>query len=153
MTKEELIDLTLKQLRDSFENSPECLHLEESNSTYGNNTTGPTIIWRHRVEINGERIQDPNNSSRTIIASYSTISKQLTVSIFFREVNNLNHALMADATAVVKYSDWPWMHKSYRRFQSLRKKILKLQKEKESLEYLRKLSSVFPGTFEDDLLG
>jgi hypothetical protein len=153
MTKEELIYITLKQLKESFDTCPECLNIEEPGTSSNSSHMGPTIIWKFRVVVDGLTIPDPNNSNRTIIVTYNSMAKQLTVSIYFREINNLNHAVMADATATVKYSEWPWLHKSYRKFQSLREKLLRRQKEKENLEYLKKLSSIFPGTFEDDLLG
>ncbi len=150
MTKDELVLITLKQLEESFKNSPECFHLDDSEIGQ-TNYPGPTIIWKFRVELDGKTIQDPNNATRTVIVTYNNMAKQLTTYIFFREVNNISNTIMADAVATTKYSEWPWLHKSYRKFNNLRKALLQKHREQENIEYIKKLSSIFPSTFEDDL--
>ena len=108
-------------------------------------------MWRFRVTVDGQNIQDPNNAARTIVLTYNNIVKKLTANIFFRDVINVNSAIMTDATATAVYCEAPWVHKSYRRFMKLRKQLLIIYREKENIEYLKKLSSIFPTTFDEDL--
>jgi hypothetical protein len=156
VTKEELLNITLKQLNESLRVSPECFHLEDPESGLSpglsnNSFTGPTIIWKYRVELAGRVVPDPNNAARTIIMTYSPALKSLSCHIYFREVNGINSAMMADAQISVLY-DFPSFNESYRRFMKLKKKLVQRKRDKESMEYLKKLNSIFPTTFDDDLL-
>lgn len=151
MTKDELINITLKQLIDSFRNSPERLHLEDP-ELGGNNYLGPTIVWKFKIEIDGKSVQDPNNAIKTVIVSYNPVAKQLTAYIFFRDVSSIHSTIMADAVATIKYNKYPWMHQSYRKFMYLRKKLIQRHREKESIDYIKKLSAIFPAIFDDELL-
>lgn len=156
MTKEELLNITLKQLKESLKTSPECFHLEDpgaglSPGVTNGSFTGPTIIWRYRVELGGKMIPDPNNAARTIIITYSPALKQLSCHIYFREVNNINSAIMAEAQISVQY-EIPFFNKSYRMFNSLKGRLIQRKRDKDNMEYLKKLNSIFPTTFDDDLL-
>lgn len=162
MTKEQLLNITLKQLKESLKTSPECFLLEDpelklptgTNSGFGNsssNILGPTILWRFRVELGGKLIPDPNNATRSIIVTYTPALKQLSCHIYFREVNNINSAIMADAQATVQY-EVPFFNESYRRFMSLRKKLIQRSRDKENSEFLKKLNNIFPTTGDDGLL-
>ena len=151
MTKNDLINLTLKQLKESLRHSPECLHIEDPELNQ-NTYQGPTIVWKFRVEVDGMYIQDPNNAARTIIVYLNQNAMTLTANIFLREVSSVHHSIMADATASIKYRGWPWLYSSYRSFMSLRKQLIKRHREKESLEFMRKLTSIFPSTGDDDWL-
>jgi hypothetical protein len=152
MTKEDLIYLTIKQLKDSFRTSPESLILEDSEiktSEY----PGPTIIWRHMLELNGQMIQDPNNATRTIVITYNKMAQQLTTNIYFRDVTKFNHNIMPDAAATFTYKYWPNLYRSYRLFNQLRSKLIHRHHEKQNMDYIKKLTSIFPAAGDDDLLG
>lgn len=153
MTKEDLLNVTLKQLEESFRCSPECFQLEDPELKTKNSSTftGPTIIWKFRVDIGGTYYPDPNNASRTIIVTYTSAFKQMSCHIFFREVNSIGSAFTSDTEVTVQYNI-PLLNESYRRFMRLKKKLIKKRRDKENMEYLNKLSSIFPTTFDDDLL-
>lgn len=155
MTKEELVYITIKQLRESLKSSPENFRFEDPSISVANgNYPGPTVIWQFRVEIEENRyISDPLNSVKTIIVTYNKLGRQLQCYIYNREVNSLNHAMMADAQAAISFHDWlsPMFYRSYREFMKLRKSLLKRRNDKEYLEYMKKLNNIFPTTGVDDL--
>lgn len=159
MTKEELIHLTLKSLAESLKTTPGNFRLEDSSVnpvTTGGVFPGPTIIWQFRVEIEKETyIQDPLNAVKTIIVTYNKISKQLQCFIYNREVNNLNHAVMAEAHATITYHEFlhPMFYRSYRQFMQLRANIIKRRNEKEFIDYMKRLNNIFPHVHEDDIFG
>jgi len=157
MTKEELIHLTLRSLSESLRTTPENFRLEDPSTgqtTNGAAFPGPTIIWQFRFEIEKDKyIQDPLNSVKTIIVCYNKMAKQLQCYIYNREVNNLNHAMMAEAQAVITYHDFihPMFFRTYRQFMKLRKQLIKSRNEKEFIDYMKRLNGIFPATHEDDL--
>jgi hypothetical protein len=150
MTKEELIHITLKQLIESFKVSPECFQTEACDSS-GRTPIGPMILWRFRVELEGNNIPDPNNPSKTILVVYNEMAKTLTCNIFLRDVPDFNKAIMADGDATIHLT-FPFLNRSYREFKDLRKRILRRKLELKGMEYLNKLRSIFPTTHDDDLL-
>lgn len=153
MTKEELVHITLKQLSESLKSTPENFRLEDSGSNSGS-FPGPTIIWQHKVEIEENKyIPDPLNSVKTIIVTYNKMAKQLQCYIFNREVNNLNHAMMSDAQALITYHEWlhPLFYRTFRQFTSLRNALVKRKHEKEYIDYMRRLNGIFPTTGDDEL--
>lgn len=152
MTKDELIQLTIDQLSESLNSSLVCFELHEDPvwpyidpSKYYT-----TILWKFKVEVDGNAIPDPNNSPRTIILGYCHSTKQLSCQIFFRDVESPNKAIMADATVRMTYKV-PMLNKSYRKFSKLRKTIIKRLKEKDQLDYLKKLNSIFPTALDENL--
>lgn len=153
--KEELIHITLKQLKESFKASPENFRFEDTSgmSSYGN-FPGPTIIWQLKVQIDEDiYIADPLNAVRTIIVTYNKISRQLQCYIFNREVNNLHHAMMADAQAIIRYNKYvPLLfYRTYRQFINIKDDLIVYRNEREFLNYIKKLNGIFPSTNEDDL--
>ena len=153
MTKEELIHITLKQLSDSLALSPENFRLEDSElGSQQGNFPGPTIIWQHRIKVKEDTfIQDPLNATRTIIVTYNKMANQLSCLIYFREVNSFNTAMMADSQAMVQCCSFPILNRTYRQFTAIRKSLIKARREKEYLDYMRKLNNIFPSTHEDEL--
>lgn len=150
MTKEDLINITLKQLLESSKLSPECFKMEDPE--LGDITNGScSIMWRYRIEIDGNNLPDPNNAARTIVISYNFIMKSMTCFIFMKEINYFSSVSNPDATARVMFNV-PWFHASYWKFMKLRKTIFLAYKEKENLSYLSKLYSIFPTMGDDDLL-
>jgi hypothetical protein len=150
MTKEELIDITLKQLVASFEISPECFQVEDPGSA----SIGPTVTWRFRVDVDGKTIPDPNNSGRTIVVGYNNLGKTLSCFIFFRDMPaemSRFGGVSADADATIKLN-FPIFNRSYRQFMRLREKIIARRNDKEGMRYLLKLRSIFPSTHDDELL-
>lgn len=153
MTKEEQIHITLKSLSESLKLSPENFKLEDPeiappNGSYG----GPTIVWQFKVKTReNEYITDPLNATRTIIVTYNKIAKQLSCYIFFREVNSITHAIMADSQVTFQCLEIPYFNRTYRQFMAIRKQLIVRHREKEFLNYMKKLNDIFPATHEDEL--
>lgn len=153
MKKEELIHITLKQLSDSLITTPENFRLEdpELGNTQGS-FPGPTIVWQHRLKVKEDTyIPDPLNATRTIIVTYNKMANQLSCFIYLREVNTLNHAIMPDSQAMVQCFHFPILNRTYRQFTAIRKSLVQQRREKEYLDYMRKLNNIFPSTHEDDI--
>lgn len=155
MTKEELVHVTLKQLSESLKTTPENFRLEDPSTGSTNGSfPGPTIIWQFRVEVEENKfIPDPLNSVKTIIVTYNKLARQIQCYIYNREVNNLNHAMMAEAQATVTFNEWipPFLHRTHRQFMKLRKELLKRRHDKEFMDYMKRLNGIFPATHEDDI--
>lgn len=157
MTKEELIHYTLKQLRESLKTSPENFRLEDASVapvSSNANFHGPTIIWQFRVKVDEDKfVLDPLNSVKTIIVTYNKTACKLECCIYNREINNLNHAMMPEAQAIVTYNDWlpVCFNRTYRQFMELRGSLIKRRNEKEYTDYMRRLNGIFPATHEDEL--
>jgi hypothetical protein len=147
MTKRELINITLKQLEDSFKTSPECFQTDDIDK--GN--LGPMIMWHFRVVIDGKSIPDPNNTNRTVVIIYSALLGQLICNIYLRDVANFSVGVASDASSVIDIKV-PLFDSSYRRFNRLRDKILMRKQDLKDLDFLSKLTSIFPTTHDDDLL-
>lgn len=154
MQKEELIYLTLKQLLYSLDSSPQNFRLEDPELGSNNgHFPGPTIIWQFKCEIQpGVLIQDPLNASRTIIVTYHKLSNNISCHIYFREVNSMNSAIMADSQAVQPLHKFKIVNRNWRLFEKLRKKLIKMKREQEYIDYLKKLNNIFPSTHIDELL-
>lgn len=152
MDKNELVNITLKQLLDSLETAPECFELEDREITPDRALIGPIIIWRFRCKINGEVVADPNQPARTIVVSFNNIAKSINCSIFLRDISSHNLAIMPDTQVTVVYKWHPMLHSSYRAFMKIRKILLNKHKQKMHDAYLDKLESIFPATFTDELL-
>lgn len=153
MTREELIHLTLGQLSESLKTSPQNFRLEDLELGPVNGSfNGPTIIWQFKVEIQpGSYIQDPLNATRTIIVTYNKIAKQISCHIYFREVNTINSAMMPDSQATFQCCEFPILNRTYRQFMKLRKQLIQRRREKEYLDYLKKLNDIFPSTHVDEI--
>lgn len=155
MTKEELVHITLKQLSESLKTTPENFRLEDSSvAPTTASFPGPTIIWQFKVQVDDDKyILDPLNSVKTIIITYNKIAKQLQCYIYNREVNSLSHSMTAEAQVTIEYNSFipAWFYRTHRQFMSIRESLLKRKMEKEYIDYMRRLNSIFPSTHEEDL--
>lgn len=156
MTKEELIALTLKQLSENIINAPECFELESNEVNPTRSYMSVSIIWRPRVNLDGTTIADPTNNPRTVIVSFNTNLKEIGCYIFLKDIGSTSAAssVIAEASAHQRFGDFPlWLYKNYRQFNKLKKQLIAVYVDRDNAKYLNKLCSVFPGTFEEDLLG
>jgi hypothetical protein len=153
MTKEELIHITLRQLIESFKTSPENFRLDDAE--LGQPTglfPGPTIVWQFKVKLKEDTyIQDPLNASRTIIVTYNKVAKQISCAIYFREVNEKSNHITPDTQATFQCSEIPILNRTYRQFQKIRQLLVKQRREKEFIDYMRKLNNIFPSVHEEDI--
>ena len=153
MTKEELIHITLRQLIESFKVSPDNFRLDDTELGHTNGLfPGPTIIWQFKVKIKEDTyIQDPLNASRTIIVTYNKIAKQLSCAIYFREVNEKSSHITPDTEATLQCYQFPILNRTYRQFRKIREMLVKQRREKEFIDYMRKLNNIFPSVHEEDI--
>lgn len=155
MTKEELVHITLRQLMESLKHTPENFRLEDPTTGQASGSfPGPTILWQFKVQVDEHKfIPDPLNATKTIIVTYNKLAKQLSCYIYNREVNSLNHAVMADTHTTVQYNEWLPIsfNRTYREFENLKKSLVKRKNEKEFYDYLKKLNQIFPDTGNEDL--
>lgn len=150
MTKEEVMCATLKQLSDSLRISPERFKLEDPE--VGECTfPGPTIIWKFKVELDGQYIQDPNNAPRTIIVTYNSMGRTLSCAIYLRDIGSYTN-MAPDALIKVNYNVWCYFYKSYWRFMKLRKQLIEVHKNNTNLHFLKKLNSIFPSALDENIL-
>jgi hypothetical protein len=151
--KEELIYLTLRQLKDSLKTSPQNFRIEDPElGSINGGFHGPTIIWQFKVEIKpGEFITDPLNATKTVIVTHNRVRNEITCLIYFREVNAASSAMMPETQAVFKLHKWSFINRTYRQFESIRKDLIKMRRQKEYVDYLQKLNKIFPSTHEEDL--
>jgi len=63
----------------------------------------------------------------------------------------MSHAVMADTQAIVQCCEFPILNRTYRKFMKVRDKLIKQRKEKEFIDYMKKLNKIFPSTHEEEL--
>ena len=80
MTRNELIELTLDQLIETFSRVPEAFTLETFDCKYNSYTSA--VMWRHLININGVLQQDPNNPTRTLIMAYNKKLREIKCLIY-----------------------------------------------------------------------
>jgi len=149
MDKHELVELTIERLLANFERSPESfdLKLPDANS-YG----GPQITWRPRVQLgsyDSNVVDDPNNNHAVVI-TYNPSSGTLTCFLYLKVVTNLD-GTRADQM-VDSHKPLMFCRSHYRKFKKLIKLIQARDIRRKNLEYLSKLSSVFPDTLDKHIL-
>ena len=144
MTKDELMQLTIKQLTEYFYAHSECFNLESptfiSSSAVAQN---PTIIFQSQI--------NPINASRSMTLAYDPLLKTMTCQIFFRQIAHAN-ATNPDATICISI-EYKWFSKSYWMYRKLHKQVAEKLAIQKHNEYLDKLHSVFPGSYDDYIFG
>lgn len=153
MEKEELIYITLKQLSENFKTSPENFRLEDPDiAPVSGSFPGPTIVWQFKFKVKeNEYIQDPLNATRTIVVTFNRFSKQISCSIYFRELNTANTNITPETQATFQCCEISSFNRTYRLFRRIRKQLIKQRHEKEFFDYMKKLNNIFPATHEDEI--
>lgn len=156
MTKEELVHFTLKQLSESLITTPENFRFEDpSQPTTNGAFPGFTVIWQFKVKLDEDKfISDPLNTTKTIIVTYNKMARQISCFIYNREVNNFNHNITPEVTAVVQFNTHiPLIfNRTHREFINLKQSLIKRRNEKEFMDYMKKLQAIFPSLGDDELL-
>ena len=146
MTSKELMRLTLLQLIEYFYMYPECFMLEDPELSTSEKAY-------HQTNIIFQSKSDPDTAKRSIVINWNDIAKTLQCSIYFKEIPmNGPSGLKPDAHTSVQM-EWKHLNVSYRLFRKLRKAMLNRLKDNEYNEFLSKLHSVFPGTFDEYIFG
>lgn len=150
MDRHELVGLTIDRLFDHFRLSPESFEYFDQNRNPSKNCH-PTIVWTPKVELNEytSAVQDPYNN-HAVVVTWNSLTNELVCYIFMKAPIDLNGA---KADYVMSSKRWfeKW-RRNYRRFRQLGNLIIDREQYKENMTYLRKLSSVFPDTFDDKIL-
>lgn len=149
MDKHELVELTIERLLANFERSPESfiLKLPDHNS-YG----GPMITWKPRLQIgnyDASIVDDPNNN-HAIVMSYNPGLNELSCWIFLKAPAIFDGA-KADHVMSTK-GFFIRLSRPYRKFKKLMRLIKARDNHKNNMDYLGKLSAVFPDTLDKHFL-
>ena len=147
MTKNEMMLLTIKQLINHFNQHPECFALEEQdNPDLSYSFYNSTIVFQNNNDI----ISNP----RTVMVTFNSSTCMIDCKIYFRTVliGGTASNFKPDASMAIPVT-FKMFNKPYRMFKALRTSIVKRKKDSEGDEFLKKLHSVFPGTFDDYIFG
>lgn len=155
MDKHELVGLTIQRLLDHFKASPESFEYYD-HETKGNASVIPTIVWQPKVQLNDYMstvLQDPNNN-HAVVVTFNHMSEELACYLFMKAPPNLSSSSVV-TQADITISSIRWFHKwraNYKKFTKLRDLIQARDRRKHNLNYLKKLSSVFPDTMDNHFL-
>jgi hypothetical protein len=148
MQNHELIGLTLDKLLTHFRDSPESFEFSDGNTM---SHTLPTIMFRPKVQLSdhsGTLVNDPNNEHAVLVCWNESINT-LSCYIFAKAPSTLN-TISAD----INITSGRWFEKwrqNYKKFMLLKELIAERDAYKHNMNYLKKLSSVFPDTLDDKL--
>ena len=149
MNKYELIGLTMDRLLEHFKLSPESFEFTDS----GYSPRALTIVWQPKVQLNDYMntvIQDPNNSSHGVIVTWNCDINELSCHLFLRATSHIK-----SCTADCSMTSKRWFEKrrkNYKKFERLQSLILQRDRYKENMNYLKKLTSVFPDALDNHFL-
>lgn len=149
MNKRDLVELTIERLLANFENSPESFELKDS--SLDNLYSGTTVIWRPKIQLNNydHVVDDPNNSHSVVIILCPNTSR-ISCYLFLKTPPTYDAARADYAVSSLEYF-MKW-RSHYRKFKKLVKLIKARDLYKENMQYLSKLSSVFPDTLDKHFL-
>jgi hypothetical protein len=153
MKKDELVSITLDQLTDNLDSTPECFEISCKELNVYTHTTSDVIVWKRKVILDNKSIPDPNGDLRTIIIIYNKTTNELSCHIYLKEVTVQSAPNIKSDASMSMNVGFKWFNRQYRQFQRIKSKIIENERIKENTEYLRKLDSIFPGTFEKDIFG
>jgi len=152
--KHELIGMTIQQLIEHFKSSPESFEYYDRD-TKSNNSVHPTIVFQPKIQLTDSAtiIRDPNNNHAVIVV-FHEMSSELLCYLFSKAPPNLSSlgVVVADCTISSKQYFIRW-RSNYKKFNKLRDLILKRDSNREASEYLDKLSSVFPDSGDENIIG
>lgn len=152
MEKHELIGLTLDRLIDHFMVSPESFDYADKDTKPA--SLDPTICWQPKIELPGHNVavNDPNNTHGVIVVFNESIDEMICY-VFLKAPTNLMTSGCSGADSIMTsrrhFEKW---RANYRKFTKLKKLILARSKHRESMDCLKKLSSVFPDAMDKHLL-
>jgi len=149
MDKHELVEITIERLLANFEKSPESFDLKLPDSS---SYSGPTVTWKPRVQLgsyDSNIVDDPNNN-HAIIVSYNPNSGDLTCYLFMKVPPTFDGSRADHVMASNQY--FQKLRSPYRKFKKLINLIKARDVHRENMNYLGKLSSVFPDTLDKHIL-
>jgi hypothetical protein len=149
MDKHELVELTIERLLANFEKSPESFDLKSAD--FGNWAT-PTVTWKPRVQLgsyDSSIVDDPNNNYAVVIV-YNVNTETLSCHLFLKTYSSLDSA-KADLSISSNQSFMKFRSR-YRKFEKLMNLIKERDLRRDNMNYLSKLSAVFPDTLDSHIL-
>lgn len=154
MMKSEIISAALDELIEKFYMSPESFELVAYNEYTTIQDNLDSIIWRTKINSGELLIEDPTTQQRTILVEHLIKNKIIRVAIF----NNCNwtssilHNAKSDATIESKKL-FMRFSSNYRKFNKLKNLIKNHNENKETREFLKKLSTSLPGVIDNHIFG
>jgi hypothetical protein len=144
--KEELISITIQKLIDHFNYSPESFEYNDG-----------LIVWQPKITLNDAMstiVNDPNNNHAAAIYFNETIN-ELRCYLFLKTPPNLTiptpNLSYADSVIISARIFMKW-RRNYKKYVKLKNLILARDRHRASMNYLKKLSSLFPDVMDDSLL-
>lgn len=155
MNRCDIVGLTLDQLLENFPLSPESFDYEDMHYTPHKNTSHPTIIWQPKVELKDGVVPDPNNEVKTIVVWYNENLSELNCAIIPGPATSWRSvAMLVGATDInCPITGIIALNSHYRKFMKLKRLIMAKDQMKHNNDFLKKLHSIFPGTFDKHIFG
>ena len=149
MTKAQLLNLVMDQLLMQAMESPESFEILGPPAS-----ANESIVWRpkitSKVDPNLPGFTDPSDNNRCVIVTYHKFMNTIVCHIG----KSLTMAASNTPEAVVDVKkQWIEWSKEYRKYVKILGTIREYEKSKETMKFIRKLCDVFPGVFEEDILG
>lgn len=149
MDKRDLVELTIERLLANFETSPESFELKDSG--LDNLYSGVTIVWRPKIQLNNydHVVNDPNNNHSVVVILCPNTSR-ISCYLFLKAPPTYDGARADYAVSSLElFMRW---RSHYRKLRKLVKLIRARDLYRENMQYLSKLSSVFPDTLDKHFL-
>lgn len=156
MSKSEIISLTLDQLLDRYDKTPESFEYVGDDSKVTNKVKlyMDNIIWQTKIPSGSGLMDDPLNEPKTIVVTYSDVEKSLTVRIFNKTFETLSAIEGQRCDAHMEYRNYFMpLRANYRKYLKLKQKIFQYQQREEAKSFLRKLSNIFPTALDSHIFG
>lgn len=157
ISESDIVSLTLAQLLDQHVENPQSFDyvgLENILTSTKAKLYMDNIVWQTKIELDGIMVDNPLNEPKTVIITYSSIEKSLTVRIFNRTFSTINDIEVQKCDASIEYATmFIRFNSNYRKYLKLKSRIFAHQQNKDSRKFLRKLSTVFPTIMDSHILG
>jgi hypothetical protein len=146
MDKSDILKLVLDQFADNFRQHPEQFKAKNDYTALSVPIQTKSIVWNRIIDLGDLKIKDPNSEDKTIIVTLCKQERTLRCGIYSKPND------VADIYVVIRYN-FRLLSPSCRRFEKLFSTMKAYEKTQENLAFLKKFSSLFPGSFEKDILG
>ncbi len=151
MDKWELIEITLNQLIEQWENNKELFDIDDAERLTRdvNKYSEKSVTWSPMsLRTNDSKIlTDPIKMRKGVVITYS--SNEFRCLIY--KIDQTSKQLVEDTITARKFL-MPF-RSLYKKFMRLRAEIAKHKRDKASSTYLSNLCGVFPGTLDEHILG
>lgn len=147
MDKRELVELTIERLLANFDKSPESFDLKMPDSSH----CSPTIYWKPKIKIDNYDIADDPNNNHAVVVTYNSSFSELRCYIFLKAPATAYEYTKADHSVSIS-GYFIKLTSSYRKYKKLIRLIQTRDLHQDNMNYLSKLSSVFPDALDKHIL-